>query len=190
MKKIYLVGDACAGKTTFLRSFRDSRFKIVEEKGMNKIPREIAQNKLLSLLWFNLYYYDRDFNLKTDKILLSEYPFVFQIPYTIANYKAKQLTKKEKELAVSLTEMMTQKFVIDQEDLVIHLVLDNKLMRQRFLTRKKNQPKNKEIYWNALRRETEKYFKDQCHYIKIDTTDLSIKEVKEILKKIFDEYAK
>ncbi len=76
---------------------------------------------------------------------------------------------------------------LQKDNLVLHFICNNSTIRERLEQRDRKQEKNKNIYWDALRKETQKYYKDKCKYYKIDTSNLSIDDIIKIALKIINE---
>lgn len=186
--RIYIEGDSCSGKSTFLDLLKDKRFKIIREKGLSIIPEKLEDDKFLSIIWFSLYYYNREITLKTKKIPIIERSIFNE--YSLLNFyaKIKKITQKERLIGLKLLDRLVKKMPLGKNDLVIHLVLSNEIIRERVAKRGRNPDKYKDAHWNFLRSETEKYFQKRCIYEKIDTTNLSKKQVKEKIMEIINKY--
>ena len=74
---------------------------------------------------------------------------------------------------------------LEKETIVIQTVCSNEQIQTRLTER--NLHKKQDKYWNLLREETEDYFKTRTKYYKIETTNLTIDEVYEEVKKILNE---
>lgn len=193
MAKIILTGDPTSGKSTFLnylKTLKNKKIKIAKEFGWQNIPKKIEANKLNSIFWFNNYFHRRDIKLTRVPLLITEYEIHFQYPYISSQYQLGLITKKEKELVIKQLNNLSKNIPLTKQDLVIHLTCDNKTIRERLLKRGLTKPKDKHLYWNALRKEVGKYYKTNCRYYKINTSKLTLGQVRVKIIKICKNFRK
>lgn len=180
--KIYIVGDPCAGKSTFLDNFSDKRFEIFEEEGYLKIPTLLEANKFFSYLWFYLYYYNRDKSIKTEKTPIIERGLHEDYALLEACFQTGKIDVKQKEIMTYVIDLMFKDLPLQPDDLVINFICQNELIRQRLECRGRKQGSEKEKYWDIYRNELKKFYIGKCEYWEIDTSNLTEDEVFEVVK--------
>lgn len=172
--KVYIVGDACAGKSTFLNQFSDSRFAIFFEEGLSKIPPLLEENKFFGYLWFYLYYYNRDCLIKTDKIPIIERGLHEDYALLEACHQTGRVDDKQKEIMHYVIDLMMKDLPLEKDDLVINFICQNEVVKKRLKGRgQKNKTFNKDHYWDIYRTELKKFYPDKCEYWEIDTSELT-----------------
>jgi len=188
--KIYIVGDACAGKSTFLNQFSDSHFEIYFEEGLKQIPPLLEENKFFGYLWFYLYFYNRDISIKTDKIPIIERGLHEDYALIAACYAGGKINDRQKEVMTYIVDLMMEDLPLAKEDLAINFICQNEIIKKRLIGR--GQPDkvyNKDHYWDVYRSELRKFYPDKCHYWEIDTSDLSPDQVFDLVSKKIYQHA-
>ncbi len=181
---IMLVGDPCSGKSTIIKRLEKEGYLIAIEDGIKKIPLQIENDKMQAILWLIKYYFERD-NENSHKTIITERGVQFQYPHTNAQAKYGKITKQEKEYILKKIDEFAKQMPLEKETIVIQTVCSNEQIQTRLTER--NLHKKQDKYWNLLREETEDYFKTRTKYYKIETTNLTIDEVYEEVKKILNE---
>src|SRR3989338_4103200 len=175
--KIYLVGDSASGKTAFITAFSDQRFVLFPEEGRHSIPPLLEEKKFFGYLWFYLYYYNRDRAISTDKIPIIERGLSEDYALLEACEQTHKINAKEYDIMRYIIDIMMTDLPIEPNDLAVHFVCRNDIIRQRLEARNRPQGPEKERYWNIYRDELQTFYVDKCHYWKIDTSDLSPEEM-------------
>lgn len=172
--KIYLVGDAASGKTTFLENFSDPHFAIFPEEGHQQIPPLLEESKFYGYLWFYLYYYYRDRSIATDKIPIIERGLSEDYALLEACYQTNKINSQERDIMRYIIDRMMADLSITHNDLVIHFICRNEIIRQRLEARGRRQGEEKDLYWNVYRNELKTFYSGKCQYYSIDTSNLPI----------------
>ncbi|OGY53706.1 MAG: hypothetical protein A3A24_00845 [Candidatus Buchananbacteria bacterium RIFCSPLOWO2_01_FULL_46_12] len=189
MAKIILVGDATSGKSTFLNYLEsiNAKFNIIFETGWQTMPPEIEKDKFQATSWFIEYFYDRDKATAGLDNLIMEREFNYQYPVAETSFLTGLITQEQKNSLIKRLDELSQDLPLDGSDLVIHCLVPNEIIRQRLLTRGLVKPKHKDNYWDVLRVQTEKYYRDKTDYVKIDTAALSPDDFGKKLLNLFKE---
>ena len=182
-RRIILVGDPGAGKSTFLNTLSE-KYRAHHEKLAQSQKKEIYDDLVMKNIQYGLYFFDRDVPV-WNKGGVSFYEYCPQATsaFIRAHEKVGAMTSDEVDTVERFLQTVSKHLPLHEDDVILHFMCDMETMQNRLGERAEHLKGKKEEYILVLRDELEKKFARQKNYIRIDTTNLTPEELKKEVKK-------
>ncbi len=191
IKRIYLIGDVCSGKTTFIESIKDPKLKIVREDFWDNLTDEVKEDGFTRSMLFALYYSDRDtLNKNNNQISIFERHLEEEFIFADILYKVGKINKKKRDIIKNWTKKLSKKNPITNNDLFIIMNCKSKQLVDRLFKRSGKMTSYKDKEWDFIRERTIKCFSKYKNVKLLDTTDLTKIQTKKKVMEIINQYVK